>query len=141
MIKRTALIFLVSLFCFSAAHAQTATPEAAARGFYRWYLRELNRERNPIDQSRPEMRKRVSARLARYLFSPKTEFGADYFLDLQDRDESWVNTVTVSPAKVTGGTATVTVTLPKTDFFERKVLAVTLIREAGAWKIDKVRGR
>jgi uncharacterized protein with ACT and thioredoxin-like domain len=42
---------------------------------------------------------------------------------------------------VTGGTATVTVTLPKTDFFERKVLAVTLIREAGAWKIDKVRGR
>jgi hypothetical protein len=139
---RITTVLLVVVVCFSALQAQTQTPAAAAQGFYRWYVGELNASRFPIDKNRPEMRRRVSARLARWLFSPAyREYGADYFLDAQDYDEAWASSVTAAPGKTTGNTATVTVTMPKTDVFDRKVVTVSLVKEAGAWKIDKVKGR
>jgi hypothetical protein len=138
---RITSVLLVVIVCFSALQAQNQTPAAAAQGFYRWYFGELNADRFPIDRNRPEMRRRVSARLARWLFSPAyREYGADYFLDAQDFDRAWWKTLTVTPGKTTGNTAIVTVTMPKTDFFDRKIVTVTMVREAGAWKIDKVKG-
>ena len=82
MLIRITAVFLAVLFCFSVANAQTPAPDAAAVSFYRWYIGELNADRFPIDRSRPAMRKRVSARLAKWLFSRAyREYGADYFLD------------------------------------------------------------
>jgi hypothetical protein len=142
MMKRTLFIFLVALVCFSAAQAQSQTPAAAAQSFYRWYVAELNAEHDPITKNRAEMRKRVSARLAKWFGSKAyEEYDSDYFLDAQDYDEGWAKTAIAAPGKTTGNTATVTVTLPKTSNFPRKVLNLTMIREAGAWKIDKVKGR
>jgi hypothetical protein len=142
MIKRTSLLLLVVLIGFSVVRAQILGPDAAARDFYRWYIRELNADRFPIRQNRPEIRKRVSARLARWLFSPAySEYGADYFLDLQDWDHGWAKTVAVSGGTVKGNAVNVIVTLPKTQVFERKVMTVSLVRQAGSWKIDRVRGR
>lgn len=139
MIKRTIPFLLVAMFCFSV-HAQTATPDAATRDFYRWYIGELNAEREPLVKGKTEMRRRLSQRLARWVFSRAySEYGADYFLDAQDYDESWAKTVSVSAGSVKGNTATVVVTMPKTQVFDRTVLNVSLVREGGAWKIDKVR--
>ena len=127
---------------FGAVRAQARAPETATLGFYHWYLSELNANRQPIDKNRTEIRKRVSARLARWLFSPAySDYGADYFIDAQDLDEGWVKTVKVTGGTVEGSTATAVVTFPKSKFFPRKVMTVGLVREAGAWKIDKVRGR
>jgi hypothetical protein len=127
---------------FGAARAQANGPEAATLGFYHWYLGELNANRFPIDKNRTEMRKRVSARLAKWLFSPAySDYGADYFIDAQDLDAAWAKTVTVTGGTVKGNTATAVVTFPKSKFFPRKVMTVSLVREGGAWKIDKVRGR
>ena len=142
MIKRIAILFFVVLVCFSAAPAQIKTPEAATRDFYRWYVGELNADRFPIDKNKPEIRKRVSARLARWLFSPAyREYGADYFLDAQDFDAEWATTVTAAGGAVKGNIATAVVTFPKSKYFARKSMTVNLIREAGTWKIDKVRSR
>jgi len=142
MIKRTTLLFIVALVTFSAAQAQTDKPEAATVGFYRWYLGELNADRYPIDKNKTEIRKRVSARLAKWLFSPAyREYGADYFIDAQDLDAEWAKTVTATGGAVKGNAATAVVTFPKSEHFERKSMTVNLVREAGAWKIDKVRSR
>jgi hypothetical protein len=142
MLKRIALIALMVTAVFGAASAQSQPPETAARDFYRWYVGELNADRFPIDKNKPEIRKRVSARLARWLFSPAyREYGADYFLDAQDFDAEWATTVRATGGAVKGNTATVAVTFPKSEHFARKTMTVNLVREAGAWKIDKVRGR
>ena len=142
MLKRIALIALIVTAVFGYARAQTATPETAARDFYRWYVGELNADRFPIVGNKPEIRKRVSARLARWLFSPAYgEYGADYFLDAQDFDAAWATTVIAKGGAVKGNTATVVVTFPKSEHFARKLMTVNLLREGGAWKIDKVRGR
>ena len=142
MKKRMTFILFAALVCFATANAQTQTPAAAAQSFYRWYVAELNAEHDPITKRRAEMRKRVSARLAKWLGSKAyEEYDADYFLDAQDYEEGWATTATAAPGKTTGNTATVTVTLPKSRNFPRKVMTVTMVREAGAWKIDKVKGR
>src|SRR6476620_6881849 len=131
MIKRTSILFIVVLICFSSVPAQTVTPEAATRDFYRWYIGELNADRFPIDKNRAAIRKRVSARLSRWLFSAAyREYGADYFLDAQDFDAEWAKTVTAAPAAVKGKTATVALTFPKSKYFDRKVVSVSLVREA-----------
>ena len=127
---------------FGAVHAQSSAPEVATRDFYRWYIGELNSNRDSTYKNKREIRKRVSVRLARWLFSPAySDYGADYFLDAQDFDAEWAKTVQVSGGVIKGSTATAVLTFPKSKYFDRKVVSISLVREAGAWKIDKVRGR
>jgi hypothetical protein len=142
MLKRSALISIMVMAVFGAVHAQSSAPEVATRDFYRWYIGELNADRYPIDKNKREIRKHVSVRLARWLFSPAyREYGADYFLDAQDFDAEWARTVQASGGVIKGSTATAVLTFPKSKNFDRKVVSISLVREAGAWKIDKVRGR
>ena len=77
-------------------------------------------------------------------FDSGDSFAVDVALDdadAQDFDAEWAKTVTAAPAAVKGKTATVALTFPKSKYFDQKVMSVSLVREAGAWKIDKVRGR
>lgn len=137
------LLFLLGSVGANFAQAADDTPEQTAKTFYVWYLKELNREGgNPID-NKQTLAKYVSRRLIKQIdaWRKAEEYDADYFIDAQDFDEKWQ--VTTTKAAVTGNRATLKVTLaaPKAKASDwKQTLTVKLIKEGGAWKIDKVNG-
>ena len=68
------------------------------------------------------------------------EYDADYFINAQDFDESW--RVSTTKAVIAKNAAMLKVALkstkPKNEGFS-ETLTVKLIKEAGVWKIDRVR--
>jgi len=126
-----------------AAFGQSATPEQTARSFYKWYVHELNANRNPPDE-RAKFGQFVSARLAKWVRKSiaSGDYDADYFVAAQDFGHDWGDNVRVSKVAVNGATATLHVKLvqPKTKdtpAWDRD-LDLKLLKEGGAWKIDRV---
>jgi hypothetical protein len=119
------------------ARAQVANPEDVARGFYTWYLHQLNRENsNPLKQ-RTTMLKYVTPQL--YANAPRLirNMDADIFICAQDWDQGWEKNFSVSTPQIKNNSATATVTLPsgETDKIE---INLTLIKSAAGWRINKV---
>lgn len=145
--KAVTKIFLgLFIFCLILGKADftgvqaAQTPEQATTQFYQWYLHELNRNKDPRSRQKTKLLGYLSKRLGKWIYSiPDEEYGADYFISAQDFDEKWV--VNVSKAKVVGNKASLKVLLarPKGEKspFKRN-LAIQLIKENGAWKIDKI---
>lgn len=138
-------ILLTFLLCGNA-FAQAKKPETAAKDFYKWYIAGLNAENYAIEKQKPKMLKAVSTRLGKWLYSKDyEEYGADYFLDAQDWDKNWENNIGTSKAVVKGNAATLKLTLtspPESEGWTGKyVLTLKLLKENGAWKIDKVNNR
>jgi hypothetical protein len=142
--------FAPALACFLFAGSVLAqaseTPEQAARDYYRWYIQSLNAEKYPIQRQKSALLKKVSARLGKWIYSPAyREYGADYFLDAQDWDENWIDGISTSKATVSGNAASLRVTLvdPKkrAPGYGRRVLTVKMVKEGGAWKLDRVTGQ
>jgi len=124
-----------------AAGPGAAAPEAVARSFYGWYLRELNAGQDPF-KKKGEMGKYVTARLIGQLtkmMNSPDGLDYDYFLNAQDYDESWEKHMTVSKPVVGQATATLNVTF-KWDASTVIRLKVTMKQEKQAWKIDRVQG-
>ena len=146
MKKKVKLITCALVLFFIAGFAPTLvkaadTPEQTAKIFYEWYLKELKREGgNPID-NKTMLAKYASRRLIKQInaWRAAEEYDADYFIDAQDFEDKW--RVAVSKAVVKGNTATLKVVLaaPRAKATDWKQnLSVKLIRESGAWKIDRV---
>ena len=95
-----------------SAGAQVKTPDAVAKDFYKWYLTELNAEHEPILQNKKRMMEFVSARLGRWVYSPSyEEYGADYFIDAQDWEHTWVNGISATRPVIKGSIATLRIQL------------------------------
>ena len=111
LLAGAALFLILSGANVSTVEAAAETPEQVVQNFYKWYLRELNREGgNPIDQKQT-INKFVSKRLSKQIYAwiATEEYDADYFIDAQDFDENWA--ATVSKAAIKGDTATLKVLL------------------------------
>ena len=143
-------LLLAAFLMFFALHisvgAQVKAPDVVAKDFYRWYLTELNAEHEPIRQNKTGMRKFISARLARWVYSPAySEYGADYFIDAQDWERTWVDGISSARPVINGSTATVRVQFDPAkgtvSGFGRRTLPIKLVKEAGMWKIDMVNNR
>ncbi|MEO6335102.1 MAG: DUF3828 domain-containing protein [Pyrinomonadaceae bacterium] len=143
-------IFLFTFLVLSALHisagAQVMAPDAVAKDFYRWYLTELNAEREPIRENKTRMLEFISARLGRWVYSPAySEYGADYFIDAQDWEHSWVNGISASRPVIKSATATLRIQLNPAkgvySGFGRRTLPIKLIKEGGMWKIDMINNR
>lgn len=122
--------------------ASTSTPEESIRGFYRWYVTVLLANQDPMKQ-RAEMKRFATERLLKEIDRMKKGpdgLDGDYFVDAQDFDEQWAKKISVSNVKIEGATASAHVLLDGPEGM-RKKLAVQLVNDAGAWKIDKVQGR
>src|SRR5947208_1557692 len=74
------LLLLGSVMAVPAWSQASKSPEQTVKDFYRWYLHELNAEREPRKE-RTKVNAIVSARLKRW-FSSKAgrEWDADYFI-------------------------------------------------------------
>jgi hypothetical protein len=92
------------------------------------------------------MKSFISNRLSRWVYSPSySEYGADYFIDAQDWEQSWVNGISATRPVIKGSTATLRVQFDPakgtTSGFGRRILPVKLVKEGGVWKIDKINNR
>lgn len=144
-------LVLVALFAATAlglpaqaepAKASTPTPEESIRSFYQWYVTALIANRDPMKQ-RTEMKRFATGRLLKEIDKMKKGpdgLNGDYFVDAQDFDDQWAKKISVSNVKIQGAKATAHVLLDGAEGM-RKKLAVQLVNDAGAWKIDKVQGR
>ena len=137
---------LVVVLGFSSA-AQAAEPSAenpsdSIRNFYRWYVTELIANRNPMENGK-ELKRFATERLLKEIDRMKKGpdgLDGDYFVDAQDFDELWAKNITVSDVKVRGTKASAEVLLAGKGDMRRR-LQVSLVKDGGIWKVDKVKGR
>jgi hypothetical protein len=115
-------------------------PDAVIHEFYKWYVHALNQNKDPLTGERAAMRRYVTARLIaainRMAKGPDGLDG-DYFIDAQDWDKDWEKNIAVSNVVVKNAAATANVSLSGEM---NRHLQLTLRQEAGAWKIDRVKG-
>ena len=133
-----------------SAHAQTArqpaqpdagSPEAVARGFYAFYLGELNKENWSPLKKRREALKYLTPEFYRRAPRIIEQQMVDIIICAQDWDPKWAAGFTVGRANVRGAKATTVVTLPpfggiiSPDNPAIKI-KLTLVRRGGAWLIN-----
>ena len=140
------LLSLIVFTLYTGGSAQVVSPEQTAKDFYKWYLSELNAEREPIRDNKRLMLQKVSTRLGKWLYSTAyEEYGADYILDAQDYEQSWVNGISAAPAATNGNVSNVKLTFtPKRGThsgFGVRRMNIRLVKENGAWKIDVINNR
>ena len=124
-----------------AVMAKPQLPDAMIHEFYHWYVHALNQNKEPLTSQRTVMRKYVTLRLIREIdrmAKGPDGLDGDYFIDAQDWDKDWEKNITVSYLVVKNTTATATVALTGKEMSRH--LQLTLKQEAGAWKIDRVKG-
>ncbi|MEP6789073.1 MAG: DUF3828 domain-containing protein [Acidobacteriota bacterium] len=139
--KTLTLTFSTVLLIAFAEHilvnAQTRMPETVLKDFYQWYIRAVDVGPDPFRRSKPTMRKYVTVRLMEQIARDEARgLDADSFVMTQEWDADWAKHVTVSELSIKGAKATAIVTFGK-DNYPR--VAVTLVKVAGIWKIDRVR--
>ena len=138
-------LLLLGLNClpgFSQAASATAQPpEAVIQEFYKWYLRALNQNGEPLTKGRATLKKYVTLRFIREIdraLKGPDGLDADVFLEAQDFDKDWGKNIKVANVVTRYSTTTALVTLNGKDIPNHK-LSLTLKQEGGAWKIDKVK--
>jgi hypothetical protein len=121
--------------------APAATPEAAVRLFYPWYLGEMMKGRVPLTEER--MQDYVAEDTLRDMtFAMNFSNGGaraakDYFLQAKDYFDDWADHIAVSEVTIDGDTASILVALGDPAQGTQR-LALTLVREDGGWKISRV---
>ena len=136
-----AFCLFVALLPLRAADS-TATPEDCIRGFYRWYVTNLVANRDPMKQ-RKEIRRFATERLLKEIdkmVKGPDGLDGDYFTDAQDFDPLWAKNISISAVKTQGEKSSAHVLLKGSKGMEKKLI-VYLVKENGAWKVDKVQGR
>jgi uncharacterized protein DUF3828 len=146
------LLLACAFFAFAGTHVvyaadgvtptPAATPEAAVRLFYPWYLGEMMKGGVPATDKR--MKDYVAEDTLRDImfamnFSNGGSVGAakDYFLQAKNYFDDWADHIVVSEVTIDGDTASTLVALGDPAQGTQR-LALTLVREDGGWKISRV---
>lgn len=122
--------------------APAATPEAAVRLFYPWYLGEMMKGRVPAtEEHMQDYVAKDTLRDITYMMnfpkSGKPGLPKDYFLQAKDYFDDWADHIAVSELTIDGDTASTLVALGDPAQGTQR-LALTLVREDGGWKISVV---
>jgi hypothetical protein len=126
----------------------SASPEEAARSFYKWYLHALYQSPDavPFEEQNAGAQKYVTVSLLQKLANAKAkakrkerDIRIEYFFGTLDLDSNWENNIAVLKHVMKGATAEVEVTLGARED-NRRDLKVTMRKENGLWKIDSVNG-
>jgi len=142
VMKQIVALLIVAAFILAGetrAAETAATPEDCIRNFYHWYVTNLVANRDPMKQ-RSEIRRYATERLLKEIdkmVKGPDGLDGDYFVDAQDFDPLWAKNIAISDLKMRGDKSSARVALNGAKGM-RKKLIVQLVRENGAWKVDKV---
>jgi len=144
-----AMLMLATLTWMGVAQVQAAplrqeAPDAVATEFYGWYLDTLGADQDPLSDSHAtfnhyvarELTVRLIERLDAHLRQGHVP-DTDYFLQAAGYQSAWPRHVAATTVRRRGDSADVIVTLGAQDGATR-LLALTMVREAGSWKIRQV---
>jgi len=118
-----------------SSHLDAKSPGAVIKNFYYWYINAIEAGTDPFKEGRATLQKYVTLRLIKQIERSKTD--ADAFMQSQEWDKAGAEAATFSNLRINGTTATAIVTFDATTNYPR--VSLTLVKEAGLWKIDKVR--
>jgi len=121
---------------------RAATPEAAVRQFYPWYLGEMMKGRVPFTEKRMQdyVAEDTLRDIAFMMNRPnggKRGLQEDYFLQAKDYFDDFGDHIAVSELTIDGDTVSALVALGD-PAQGTKPLALTLVRKEGGWKISRV---
>jgi hypothetical protein len=150
-LRHMALFFaLIVALCGTSVGAQhpiaptspVRSPEIVLKEFFKWYIHSINPYKKATDHwgaGIATLKKYVTLRYIRATERneklPEGEgWDADYFLLDQDTSGFSEKNISVSKVMIKGATATAIV-----HFDQAGIVMVSLIKEAGVWKIDKVK--
>jgi hypothetical protein len=103
------------LACFTVMFANSAPPDAkkspatVAAEFYRWYVKTIETNRDPIADFPTELSTYVSKSLIaeiRHAMASEDGLEADYFIQAQDYFDDWSTNARVTRSTIHGSTAT-----------------------------------
>lgn len=142
-----AVLMLTALTWMGARQAQAAPtpqtpPDVVAAEFYGWYLETLGADQDPLSDRHATFNNYVARELvARLVERVRLQGGrvpdTDYFLQSASYQPGWQRHVAATTVRQRGGGADVIVTLGE-DAGPRRVLALSMVQEAGIWKIRQV---
>jgi hypothetical protein len=149
-----ALALLLAIVLAAAAPARALdartgarAPDAVAAEFYGWYLETLGADQDPLSDRYATFTRYVSRELAARLVE-RLQGGrpprSDYFTQSSSYRPAWRRSVRAATMRQRAGAADVLVTLGDAGEGEengggpRKVLALSMVLENGAWKIRQV---
>ncbi len=118
-----------------SVNSDAKSPGAVIKNFYFWYINAIEAGNDPFKKGGPTLQKYVTLRLIKQI--ERSESDADTFLQTQDWEAGWADNANVSNVRVKGATATAIVTFDATTNYPR--VSVTLVKQAGVWKIDRVK--
>ncbi|MEY2491700.1 MAG: hypothetical protein QOH24_651 [Verrucomicrobiota bacterium] len=134
------LTFAITVLTTFYVYGAGQTPAELARGFYVWYIHELLNGGKPLEQQRATVRRFVSEGLLARIESERrsaSKLNRDPFLDTQEIDPEWARSIAIGNIFV-GRIARLNVALTGRRLGDRE-LALKLVQENGAWKIDEVK--
>jgi len=142
MKRIVALLVVAAAITTGRAAEPAGTPEDCIRAFYNWYVTNLVANRDPMKQ-RKEIRRFATERLLREIdkmVKGPDGLNGDYFTDAQDLDPLWAKNISISAVQTKGDKSNAHVLLQGSKGMQKKLI-VYLVKEQGAWKVDKVQGR
>ena len=137
-----AFLLILAGFSFASANGRLLItgPEDRVRSFYVWYLTAMNNQKDPT-KSKTVMLSHLSARFGRWYYSKAGQhLDYDIFVNGQDWNKEWATHVTVGKAAIKGTTAQIKVKLGSAAGDWDMNLQVSLVKEGGTWRIDRVKG-
>jgi hypothetical protein len=142
-----AVLMLTALTWMGAQQVQAAPtprtpPDVVAAEFYGWYLETLGADQDPLSDRHSTFNNYVASELVARLVERVRLHGGrvpdtDYFLQSAGYQTVWQRHVAATTVRQRGGGADVIVTLGE-ETGPRRVLALSMVREAGIWKIRQV---
>lgn len=138
--KRLCMISGLFLLLASVGPMQVAaaTPETVIKDFYKWYINTVEAGIDPFKKGRPTLQRYVTLRLIRQIERAEANGSdADAFIQSQEWDAAWANSVLVSNLISKPAIVTAIVTFDKATSYPR--VQVTLVKDAGVWKIDRIK--
>ena len=147
---------LIVMICSAPVVAQRTTatsqvspdPEIVVKEFYEWYIHSVSHQIDPFKAGRATLKKYVTARFIREIDRKEKElesagFDADYFLEAQkdypdspDFEDEWIKNISVSKVVVRGSSATASAGFGRGGELAKE--RISLIKESGVWKINRV---
>lgn len=108
--------------------------------FYRWYLRSLAQDRDPVTQDTATLKKYVATTLLDEIDKSSNSpegLDSDPFLQAQDYLDEWKDHISVAELENNGTIAKTVLTLGAKGNAGYR-LKITLKKQAGSWKITRV---